>query len=546
MGNETSTEATKVEDYKDIDSRCIVKFRPADDWKGEYGFDWFREGDYGEELNNNGGRKFSHYENDNVVGRYFGEIYLCRYGNLDILHNKDEFTDSNNNTLYLASILYQSKRFFYSKSICATCPSYNNNSCSRNLYYNPEEAMASAGTPVKVDPDISEKALVHSPSFEFDKKEASGKSIPKFYEKELKKKYTPIPIKNKSNNYYVPTINLLYEGAGCVEKTVKLLIHAKDILSIEFVVEEGTRGIILNPIGILGINNGDLEHKLKISITSEFATNTKDVSIRAIATHKKGVISTLFDGDLEKTLAGKINILKYEPKYINVVIVPIFVDNHVPSNLNDMLEEEKKRLEKFFSQAQIVPLVDTNKPINDQKSLRMIKTLIDAASDYGRDRLGHPVRILVKTVTVRNTTFDGQVITSGTSLHVEFEKLFLGEPYDDNIKNAYKVFYILKEGNCAGQTAGFPNDTPKPPKNVIVFEPHRDETASHELFHRLGLRHSFANLSSYTFQKYSTSNIMDYAISTGLKRLSLWKWQWDEIRKQLDEDKKQEQEYNIT
>jgi hypothetical protein len=44
-----------------ITSHCIVKIRPKDDWKGEFGFDWVREADTGI----SGDNKF-----DGIVGRY--------------------------------------------------------------------------------------------------------------------------------------------------------------------------------------------------------------------------------------------------------------------------------------------------------------------------------------------------------------------------------------------------------------------------------------------------------------------------------------------
>ena len=42
----TETDASGIQSEEMIDPRCIVKFRPVEGWKGEYGFDWFREGDY--------------------------------------------------------------------------------------------------------------------------------------------------------------------------------------------------------------------------------------------------------------------------------------------------------------------------------------------------------------------------------------------------------------------------------------------------------------------------------------------------------------------
>lgn len=48
----TESEAKNVSGSKFIDPRCIVHFRPKNDWDGEYGFDWYRN------------------EYDNIVGKY--------------------------------------------------------------------------------------------------------------------------------------------------------------------------------------------------------------------------------------------------------------------------------------------------------------------------------------------------------------------------------------------------------------------------------------------------------------------------------------------
>lgn len=51
-----------------IDSSCIVHFRPADNWRGEYGFDWYRIGDTPEYVNAIVGEIKSSY--DDIVGKY--------------------------------------------------------------------------------------------------------------------------------------------------------------------------------------------------------------------------------------------------------------------------------------------------------------------------------------------------------------------------------------------------------------------------------------------------------------------------------------------
>ena len=56
-GEQGNKMKNKAEGYKkvikEIKTKCLVHFRPHNDWKGEYGFDWFRTGDTGMEGDNN-------------------------------------------------------------------------------------------------------------------------------------------------------------------------------------------------------------------------------------------------------------------------------------------------------------------------------------------------------------------------------------------------------------------------------------------------------------------------------------------------------------
>ena len=54
QGNKMKNKAEEYEEViEEIKTKCLVHFRPHNDWKGEYGFDWFRTGDTGMEGDNN-------------------------------------------------------------------------------------------------------------------------------------------------------------------------------------------------------------------------------------------------------------------------------------------------------------------------------------------------------------------------------------------------------------------------------------------------------------------------------------------------------------
>ena len=47
LGNNSDTQETEeqsTEEEKVIDAPCVVHFRPLPSWRGEFGFDWFRDG----------------------------------------------------------------------------------------------------------------------------------------------------------------------------------------------------------------------------------------------------------------------------------------------------------------------------------------------------------------------------------------------------------------------------------------------------------------------------------------------------------------------
>lgn len=70
MCTQTGAEPANTSKKEEIDSRCIVRFRPGIFWKGEYGFDWYRRGD-AEEFFNHKTNKSNYFD---LVGKYIPKV----------------------------------------------------------------------------------------------------------------------------------------------------------------------------------------------------------------------------------------------------------------------------------------------------------------------------------------------------------------------------------------------------------------------------------------------------------------------------------------
>lgn len=556
----TKTESKQLDKEEMIDPRCIVKFRPADDWEGEYGFDWFREGDYGEvfEDGKRGSssplfkgssvivKSKSEYKKDNLVGRYYGGFRLCnpfRPQDNDEIRNKEEFTDAKGNMIYST---WSPNRQLYvtlrSKKICLRCqskttcnifPLQNGNGAEYPFFYE------NTRKPVKIDPDLGPDIirdfLIQGPSF----------NKTNLYEKNFENSYNPIQIKDSSyDNYFVPTISLFYQNEykeegkwGQSAAAVKLLIKGNNIdsdikkiafdfecsLGIEIIDPSVKRewhqvdndycagkhlvdSLTGKPIDIISgtticknTNTNYYEKIININLTEDFLS----YSIKEGNGEIKIFATIISSG--ERFLAGKLVVEKCIPKSVEVVFVQIPVEVNSKISYFPDIDKQKGYLRRFLSQAHVVPNIRTINVYNIHSDTKLKLALVKKLN-----------KILDNH---RNSTKDKLCIN--TELVRQLETIFNDEC--PKFTNVYKLFLLGAKGEeFIGMAGGIPS------KSAVISAEIEISTVCHELLHCFGLYHSFSNNSPYTLEQYKTSNIMDYPAVIEL--LTLWKWQCDKIR----------------
>lgn len=473
----TGTDATGVQNEEVIDPRCIVKFRPGDDWVGQYGFDWFRDGDYGEKVHT-GTPIFSHYNNisnnDFLVGKYVTIINgVCH----QFVRGETQDPDNPNAT---------NRQFV--------------NVLRRGNY-----------------PFV-------------------------FYKDFLKNNYSTVILKGHEtddrylfgNSYIVPTISLFFEDGtftqdewGCTEaKNISLLIHASDsVEKISFMVNACQNEIEINPKFIQKpfTSNKSINIKFKKGFyLEEFKT------IKAIAHHADGT----------NTLAGQLNVVRCTPKTVKTICfvkIEVLKDG-VPissgSSNASYIDVHKKNLRRYLAQAHVII------PEKNIRELTFPISIDNQYQDYAKEIEGLQILFKYPSRGKGNESL-------GQKIEKEFNKKH------KQLKNALKLF--LCPCNCAkgrldttidrisrlsGKFLGG-HAVDIPSKSCIVFNNNPNNSSDafipcHELLHSFGLWHSFSNKSPHTFEKYKTSNIMDYPKS--LQQMSLWRWQWSVVNKSEEVD----------
>ena len=109
----------------------------------------------------------------------------------------------------------------------------------------------------------------------------------------------------------------------------------------------------------------------------------------------------------------------------------------------------------------------------------------------------------------------------------------LKDQYGDKYDGYYQVFFF-GEGGHSAKSGGLLNGYAILDSFYgVYFSGHKAATVGHEMFHALGLKHTFdytdTSRSDFAYKIAKTDNMLDYSHIVGIERKSLFYWQWRKL-----------------
>ena len=253
---------------------------------------------------------------------------------------------------------------------------------------------------------------------------------------------------------------------------------------------------------ILDIDQFPSADDLSITCNKEFSED-KEICLYA------------YDEQDNKSLAGKLIVKANDDRHrytLDVVMVRVKTDLYAEGkSLGNIPPKDPSRkiiLDKYFSQCYIdanIEECELDLTTPDRKEAFLAYT--EGGYLKGKELPAEVFEYLTKTFNEDNIT----------SKYKEYHKIFFL-----NEKNEDESLYGQARKICS--------------KEVVVLAPGlHDTTCAHELFHALGLYHSFSSSNLHTFEKNKTDNIMDYSDISDkpIPVVATWQFQWNILQENL-------------
>ena len=455
-----------------LPAKCIVQFRPRNNWKGEFGFDWFRIGDTGLDGDVN-------YET--IVGQYYDKAILDK-----AIPEKTIALNSNANTW---------TKFFKA---------------------DPQPDAFSASDKIKA---LKKVYGIFEYSLEND---ASEKHIIKEYYKPVIALYPTEPDPTKAGKF-------IETGKAKLELYLEFEKIDGNKVKPDKIIFEMDNALMDNTHPLVSIDNhtivkSKIEKKIDIEITCkvEFAED-KEIKVWAITEDTSGK-------QIAKLQAGILKMIAPAKKTVkDIVVVKVTTPSGTGNPLN--LKIFKKNLKQALIKTSVVEEVSS---IGGSKKVTIdlsnpVNNLYNA--DFNLDRHVDTSINNRKNIT-RTTGLDNLLIrTLERDYPGQFDnhfKLFF-------LDNTCDAVFDPADDSLKSSTAGYSRSDENYHYGVM-FGNHSEETIAHECLHGLGLPHSFfGDTFLYRAQKtdnimdYSHLGVdkVNEGIATKIiDRIATWYWQW--------------------
>jgi hypothetical protein len=301
------------------------------------------------------------------------------------------------------------------------------------------------------------------------------------------------------------------------------------------------------------ISSETFNEDIKFTIKCKTILN-EDTAINIISIDK-------VDGKSVYRLAGRLMIYKNEPIPLKVLFVPIEIQLPGASSstfyTGAQLDSHMALVEKYLSHSGIEAEIEINGVVNligDPK--------FGLGGDYLHKTALNQYIIRAGYQDEHGNEIEPSLLPVGYQRIKTYLKSKLAEQYLLlQVPDSTMILYFIK--NKGGFENGTPQPLSTPPAeinsmeilggfsngmntDVVVFDvmetPNSDTvdslsrvTASHEIYHSLGVPHTFNNQTEdsniYLFRGTETDNIMDYSNLAGKPRFSSFRWQWEIVRK---------------